>query len=262
MLEIPKIGFGTYRLKGENAYKNTLNALKNGYRHIDTANLYGNEEEIGKAIKDSEIKREDIWITTKIQTKDILKGKEFMLNSVKNSLLKFDTNYIDLVLLHGPTDNFIEAWEIMEEFVMEEKVKRIGVSNYDISHLEIVLENCKISPYCNQFETNPYCNRKRLMEYCFSKNILPVAHTSLVKGEKFMDPKLENYSKETGISKANLLLAWALNKNMIVLPRSSNIEHISQNFLSTQINLSQTHMEHFSNYHEGYTTHPKYIFQN
>jgi diketogulonate reductase-like aldo/keto reductase len=262
MQEIPKLGFGTYRLKGDKAYFSVLEAVKTGYRHIDTASLYGNESEIGKALKQINLKREELWITTKISTKDIRSGKEAMYRSVVNSLTQLATEYIDLVLLHGPTENLLEAWKVLEEImvVLQGKIIRIGVSNFDVHHLETILQNCKTIPYCNQFEINPYLNRDKILEWCLSKKILPVAHTSLVKGEKFSDQKLEMISQSRGISKPHLLLAWGLQNNMTVIPRSSNPEHISENFLSSQVLLSEEDLLHLNNFHEGYSTHPQYIF--
>lgn len=262
MQEIPKLGFGTYRLKGDKAYFSTLEAIKAGYRHIDTASLYGNESEIGQALKQINLNREDLWITTKISTKDIKMGREAMYKSVVNSLTQLNTEYIDLLLLHGPTDNLLEAWKVMEEIleVLQGKIRRIGVSNFDIHHLENILQNCKVIPHCNQFEINPYLNRDKILEWCLSKKILPVAHTSLVKGEKFSDQKLENISQRRGISKAHLLLAWGLQNNMVVIPRSSKPEHISENFSSSKVSLSEDDMEHLNQFHEGYSTHPQYIF--
>lgn len=262
MQEIPKLGFGTYRLKGDMAYFSVLEAVKTGYRHIDTAGLYGNESEIGKALKEINLNREELWITTKISTKDIRNGKEVMYRSVVNSLTQLATEYIDLVLLHGPTDNFLEAWTVLEEIleVFQGKILRIGVSNFDVHHLETILQNCKVIPYCNQFEINPYLYRDKLLEWCLSHNILPVAHTSLVKGEKFSDQKLEKFSQSRGISKPHLLLAWGLQNNMTVIPRSSNPDHIMENFLSSQVLLSEEDLQQMSQFHEGYSTHPQYVF--
>ncbi len=257
-MEIPKIGFGTYRLKGKTVYESVLAALRIGYRHIDTANLYGNEKEIGDAILTSKVKREEIWITTKIKVKDIEKGKDTMRNSVVESLSHLKTEYIDLVLLHGPADE-MKSWKHLEEIYFEtRKIRYIGVSNYDIPHLQEI-KNCKVKPYVNQFEVNPYLDRNYLINYCQRNSIIVVAHSSLVKGEKFFDEKLKALEKEYNISSPKLLLAWALSKNLVVIPRSSKEKHICENFFQMDIDISI--LTQLNTFDENYITHPQYVFQ-
>lgn len=257
---IPKLGFGTYRLKGDTVYNSTLQALKQGYTHIDTANLYRNETEIGKAIKDSRVCRNKLWLTTKIQVKDIRKGKEAILSSIMNSLKELDTEYLDLVLFHGPDEKIVESWKFLEEIFVElkNKIRFIGVSNYDISHLELLLGSCKIKPYANQFEVSPFWNRDELIQYCRNKGIIAVAHTSLVKGEKFNDQKLTQLSQKVKIIEPLLLLAWALHKGLIVLPRSAKVEHIQENMKCLTIQLDSEIMRTLDSFHEDYCTHPQY----
>lgn len=266
MESIPKLGFGTFRLRDDAALNSAICAIKEGYNHIDTANLYRNENEIGKAIKESKISRDKLWITTKIQVKDIKKGKEAIHNSILNSLEQLDTSYLDLVLLHGPVEEkLIESWNILEEIILgqvdglKDKVRFIGVSNYDINHMELLLANCQVKPYANQFEVSPYLNRDDLISYCNEKGIICVAHTSLVKGEKFNDAKLIKLSQELKISEPLILLAWALNKGMVVLPRSSKPGHINENMKCLDVKLSQETMEVLNSFNDGYCTHPQYI---
>lgn len=266
MKNIPKVGFGTYRLRNEVAFNSTLFALKHGYNHIDTANLYCNENEIGKAIKLSEIPRYELWITTKIQIKDIKKGKDAMYKSILNSCEQLGTSYLDLVLLHGPVDELIvESWNALEDIIngdveeMKGKVRFIGVSNYNVDHLDLILRECKIKPYANQFEVSPYLNRDKLISFCNKNNIIVVAHTSLIKGEKFNDERLDILSRQIHLSKSLILLGWALNKGMIVLPRSSNSEHIIENIKCLDIQLDVNTMDILSNFDVGYSTHPQYV---
>ncbi len=266
MDHIPKLGFGTYKLRGDVAFKSTLCALRHDYTHIDTANLYRNEEEIGKAIKESRIERCKLWITTKIQVKDIRKGKDAMLESINNSLSQLGVEYLDLVLLHGPADEMIEStWKFLEEIVLNDlkgKIRFIGVSNYGIKHLEIVLKDCKIKPYTNQIEVNPYYQRNKLRSYCQENGIIVTAYSSLIKGEKFSDTKLEELSQNTKISKPLLLLVWAVDKDMIVLPRSSKEEHIIENMKCLDITLDKKVIQELDGFQNGdsagYCTHPQY----
>lgn len=267
ILNIPKCGFGTYKLSGEIAYTSTLNALHSGYTHIDTANLYKNEVEIGKAIKDSGILRENIWITTKVQIGDIRRGKDAIYDSVVNSLEKLQTGYLDLVLLHGPTDDVVTSWKALEDIVLgnveqlKDKVRYIGVSNYEIRHLNILLISCRIKPYTNQIEVSPYMPRIELVEYCRQKDIIVTAHTSLLKGNKFDDSKLENISNRIKINKPLILLAWALWHDMIILPRSSNLEHIQENIKSLNVKLVDDVVKELDEFHkiDTYCTHPQFV---
>lgn len=258
--QIPVLGFGTYRLKGEIAFKSTLIALKNGYKHIDTANLYKNEDQIGKAIKESGVLRKDLWITTKVQVKDISLGKNAIYNSIMNSFNQLQTDYLDLVLLHGPTDKIKENWLDLEEIYesLKGKIRYIGVSNYNIDDLE-KLKDYKIKPYTNQIEVSPFLNRNELINYCLAKGIIVTAHTSLIKGEKFNDTKLLNLANETGISMSKLLLCWAKQKGLIILPRSSKEEHIKENMECMDIHLDKETMDTLDSFHDGTCTHPKYI---
>lgn len=252
MESIPKCGFGTYCLKNNVGYDCTLYALKNGYNHIDTASLYQNETVIGKAILDSGIDRNKIWITTKINMVDISLGDVAMHNSVLNSLENLNTDYIDLVLLHGPVDGIIlESWMILEDIMLKfhGKIRFIGVSNYDVRHLNIILSNCRIKPYANQIEISPYLNRDELVDLCNGNGIVIVAHSSLTKTKKFNDIKLENISVKTNISKPLILLAWALHHNMVVLPRSSNFEHIKENLGCLDVILDDNVMFELDNFY-------------
>lgn len=273
MQNIPSIGFGTYRLRGDIAYESTLFALKNGYTHIDTATLYGNEEEVGKAIKDSGIKRENLFITTKILLKDIEKGESGIVESIQNSLNKLKVEYLDLVLFHAPpeTDEMVvSSWKVVEKNInhqeggLNNKVKRVGVSNYNINHLKLIFDNCTLKPYCNQIELSPYLQRKELVQFCRDNQIIVVAHSSLVKGEKFntskrKDEKLHQLSIQTGICEAHLLLCWAISKNYVILPRSSKNEHITENLECLNINVSDNVINTLDTFDEGYSTHPKYL---
>ena len=265
MDNIPSLGFGTYRLKEKVAFISTVHALKTGYNHIDTANLYKNEAEIGKAIKECDIKRKDLWLTTKVQVKDIKKGRDGIYKSIMNSLTQLDTEYLDLVLLHGPIPNMIvESWKILEDIVLNElydRVRFIGISNYDIVHLEQLLPTCRIRPYANQFEISPYLNRDKLVEFCKLNGIVPVAHTSLVKGERFNDEKLERLSEKTGLSKSLLLLGWALHHGLTVLPRSSNPDHINENMVCVAIKLDPAIIDELNKFHiiDTHITHPQYL---
>lgn len=268
MEKIPLIGLGTYRLRKDVVISSVTNGLNIGYRHIDTANLYSNEMEIGQVIKNCGIKRNEFWITTKVGLSDIKNGPQTIYASIVNSLKQLNTEYLDLVLLHGPVDGkLMESWAALEEIILgnvinlKDKVRYIGVSNYDIEHLNVMLPTCRIKPYANQFEISPYLNRSELVTFCRENGIIIVAHSSLIKGEKFDDVGLEDISKRIKISKPLILLAWALHHNMIVLPRSSSREHIEENIMCLDIKLGDDVVKELDMFYKisTYCTHPQYI---
>ena len=164
---------------------------------------------------------------------------------------------MDLILLHGPVNTkLIESWIALEEIILgnvenlKNKVRYIGVSNYDVNHLSVIVPICRIKPYANQFEISPYLNRDNLVEYCNKNNIIIIAHTSLIKGNRFNDLKLENISNKTNISKSLILLAWALNNNMVIIPRSSNPVHIKENITSVNIQLNDNILDELNNFYK------------
>lgn len=278
MEKIPRIGFGTYKLHGNTCYDSVICALNCGYRHIDTANLYKNEKDIGDAIKysikHSNIQRSDIWITTKIQIKD-LDTCDTMYNSIKNSLKELDVEYIDLVLLHGPNDiieDIPKTWSFLEDVILgyvedlKDKIRYIGISNYDIKHIEL-LKSSRIKPYVNQFEVNPYLYRNDLIEYCKGNDIIPVAHSSFVFGKKLDDNRLISLSTTLNLSPSKILLGWAINKGLYILPRSSNPAHIKDNIDNVEkikldkdtVDYLDTLYKYDNNTSIGYSIYPKYI---
>lgn len=268
MEHIPLVGFGTYKLQGEIGILSVVFALKNGYNHIDTAHLYYNEKEIGQAILVSGVKRNELWITTKVSPQDINGGVKYIYQSIMNSLKELDTEYLDLVLLHGPVKGKLEeSWIALEEIILgnvpdlKDKVRYIGVSNYDIHHLNVILPICRIKPYANQFEISPYLNRMELVNFCKERQIIVVAHTSLIKGHRFNDARLENISKRINVSKPLILLAWALQHDMVVLPRSSNRQHIRENITCINVELSDEVMNELNEFYKNdvYCTHPQHI---
>ena len=233
-MDIPKIGLGTYLLK-ENTSDAVKKALSLGYRHIDTAFIYKNEELVGQAILESNIPRKELWITTKIWYQDLVKGRNGVIKSIKRSLTRLGVDYIDLVLIHGPTkdaSNILETWKALEDTCLgkiqelKNTVRYIGVSNYKIHHLELILSSpeTQVKPYCNQIEYHPFLKRNDILSYCKEHCIKVVAYCSLVQGEKMSDPILIELSKETGLTIAQILLSWALHKGAIVIPRTF-VEH-------------------------------------
>lgn len=265
-MEIPAFGLGTYKLKnGDDTYEIIKQALQLGYRHIDTASLYCNEKSVGRAIKDSGVPREEIFITTKIQRFDIYKGEKKMIKSVEKSFRNLQVDYIDQVLLHAPLEEKIEeSWKILEQIYQknEGKIKHIGISNFNIGHVQRVLKVCQVKPYTNQVECSPFLLRSQLIDFCRTNSIKIVAHSSLTKGEKFDDPIITQMAQNYNTTPASILLLWGAAKGYTIIPRTSNTEHLVENLgcfdSSTDLTCADIETLDSLDSHQ-FATHPKYI---
>ncbi|TXT64061.1 MAG: 2,5-diketo-D-gluconate reductase A [Promethearchaeota archaeon] len=228
-IKIPSIGFGTWALNGKTAQKAVKWALKAGYRLIDTASMYGNEVEIGKAIKESSIKREELFITTKIW--DSEQGYENTFKAFERSLARLQVDYIDLYLIHWPRTKRLETWRAMEELYKQDNkvVRAIGVSNFTIDHLNELLRNSTIKPVINQVEFSPFLYQKDLLSYCNIHEIKVEAYAPLTRTEKFDNATLQEISKKYGKTVPQILIRWGLEHGLVEIPKSSNKEHIFEN---------------------------------
>lgn len=248
-IDIPKIGFGTSLIEGKECIENIKLALKAGYRHIDTASVYKNEKEIGIAIKESNIPREEIFITSKVW-KDSM-GYENTINSFNNSLKNLQLDYIDLFLIHWPRNNNdklnIETWKALEELYKQKKVRAIGLSNYLKHHLEIILNNCEISPMVNQLEFHPGLIREDTIEFCKEKNIVIEAWAPLGKGKMLQNEDLIRIAEKYNKSVAQLCIRWCLQNNVIPLPKTTNWNRMLDNKDVFDFTISKEDMQFINN---------------
>ncbi len=227
-IEIPCIGLGTYQITSQKKVDTAIHsAFDIGYRLIDTAAAYGNEKEIGKAIKSSNLKRDDIFITTKLDNTS--HGYDRTIKAFETSLEKLDCDYIDLYLIHWPEQDRNESWRAMEKLLEEGKCRSIGVSNYMIKHLDDLLQNSSVAPAVNQVEFNPFVYNPELLNYCNEKNIFVEAYTPITKGRKFNDDEITQLSDKYNKTPAQIMLRWSLQQNVIVIPKSSHPERIKEN---------------------------------
>lgn len=223
---MPVFGLGTWALNESKGKQAILWALEAGYRLIDTAVIYGNEEIVGLAIKESEIPREEIFITTKI----LNQGFENTLNSFEESLQRLNVSYIDLYLIHVPiTDLRLETWKAFEKLYEEGKIRAIGVSNYMIRHLTELLEHFSIIPAVNQVEFSPFIYQKDLLDFCNSNSVILEAYCPLTKGEKLNNQSLIDIGKKYMKSPAQILIRWGLQHSIVQIPRSINKDHLYEN---------------------------------
>jgi len=257
--------FGTYRIKGQEAYNAVKYAFGLGYILVDTAPLYGNESEVGKGIKDSGKDLKEIKITTKISRDDLAKGT--IKDSFFRSLKSLDVNYIDELILHEPIDH-VKNWTSLCELYNNEGrglIGRIGVSNYNKTHLEDIInayekDKSKLHiPSVNQIEVTPFLMRGDLPEFCKNHNIFVVAHSPLTKGEKLNDPNLSELAKTYKTTPAKVLLTWGIQKGYRVIPRSSNTKHIEENLSNNELKINSDDMKIMDKLDCGYATHPKYL---
>lgn len=228
--KIPQLGYGVYLIPNGETEKCVLEALKIGYRHIDTAHVYGNEKEVGSAIKKSGIPREEIFVTSKLWITEYGQGKTIL--QIDKMLKRLDLEYIDLLLLHFPFNDYIGAYKDLEKAYEEGKVKSIGISNFENQKLEELCENAKIKPVLNQVELHPYFQqnnlRKRMEKYNTKIEAwAPLGHamTNIFK-EEIIVKLSQKYKK----SPAQIILRWDIQRGIITIPKSEKPERIKENF--------------------------------
>jgi diketogulonate reductase-like aldo/keto reductase len=251
--EIPVIGLGVWKLvEGEEVENAVKYALDAGYRMIDTAMIYENEAGVGRAIKNSGLAREDIFITTKLWNED--QGYESALKAIDTSLVLLGLDYADLYLIHWPAASDIwagkvvinkreETWKAMEEIYGSGKAKAIGVSNYTIRHLEEMKAYAKIPPMVDQVEFNPFLYQKDLLKYCREHNIVLEAYSPLFHGERLNDEKIGLFAKKYNKSNAQILIRWSLQHGCVVIPKSAHKDRITQNIDVFDFEISSDDME-------------------
>jgi diketogulonate reductase-like aldo/keto reductase len=250
--EIPVIGFGVFRIpEGQEVVNAVKWALAAGYRMIDAAMIYKNEEGVGKAIKESGIPREEIFVTTKLWNTD--QGYESALKAIDVSLTKLGLSYVDLYLVHWPTagdaskgesiNKREETWRAMEEIYKSGKAKAIGVSNYMINHLEEMKKYAKIPPAVNQVEFHPFLYQEELLSYCQKHDIAFEAHSPLIHGEHLNNEIIKSVAQKHGKSEAQILLRWSLQHGAIPIPKSAHQERITENIRVFDFELSDEEMK-------------------
>lgn len=257
---IPSIGYGTSLITGDKCIEIIKTAIQVGYRHIDTACAYRNEVEIGKAIKQSNIERKELFITSKVW-KDSM-GYEETLKSFENTLKNLNLEYVDLFLIHWPKNNDdklnIDTWRALEKIYKEGRAKAIGVSNFLKYHLEIILDNCDIVPAVNQIEFHPGLVRKETIEFCKEKNIVLEAWAPLGKGKMLSNETLLNIAKKYNKSVSQICLKWCLQNDVIPLPKSENMERMKQNLDLFDFEINKEDMNTINNmeFFAGSDMHP------
>ena len=242
--KVPVIGFGTYKLKGNSCKKSVVDALNIGYRHIDTAQIYGNEEEVGKAIQEADVEREEIFLTTKVWKTNL--GQDDVLSSVDRSLNKLKADYVDLLLIHWPVEDvpLEETLEAMDGLRSSGKVRNLGVSNFDVGLLEEAQELSKYPIFTDQVKYNPFEPQKQLTRYCSKNDVLLTAYTPLAKGRVARDRTLQEIGEKHGKTAAQVALRWLIQQDKVIaIPKAAGGDHRSENFDVFDFELSKDEME-------------------
>ena len=248
--KIPQFGYGVFQIpKDDDAEKCVLEALKIGYRHIDTAHAYFNERGVGKAMKKSGIPRKDIFLTSKLWITEY--GEEASYKAIDKMLKRLDTDYIDLLLLHQPFNDYVGAYKAMEKAQKEGKVKSIGISNFYGEQLDDILTKCTVKPAVNQVEAHPYFDQRELIKKLepYGTKIeawYPLGHgdNNLINEPIFV--KLAEKYKKTN---SQVILRWHLQKGFIVFPKS--LTHIKENFEIFDFELTKNEMDEIAKIHKN-----------
>lgn len=250
-IKIPKIAFGTWQIdNGPQAVETIKYALQAGYTHVDTAAVYGNEESVGKAIKASGIERENLFITSKVWNTD--RGYDATLAAFEKTMQLLDTDYLDLYLIHWPAnalqfDNWKDlnagTWKALEYLYQSGKVKAIGVSNFLVSHLEALLETAIVKPMVNQIEFHPGYEQLETVDFCKKQDILVEAWSPMGRGKVLSNEFLVETAAALGITVAQLCIAYALNNDILPLPKSVTPQNISSNLEALSVRLPASVLE-------------------
>ena len=245
-MKMPKLGLGTFRLKEQAAFDSVTMGLDVGYRHIDTAQIYDNEAEVGKAIVHSGVPRNEIYLTTKVWTDSLQRDK--LIPRLKISLQKLKTDYVDLALIHWPSPNdevpVAEYMEALLEAKKEGLTREIGVSNFTIAHLEEAIAAVGVEEIASQqIEVHPFLQNVVVREFCAQHGIPVVAYMPLAYGKVMQEPVLQAIAAKHGTTPALVSLAWVLQSGMSTIPSSTKRENLTSNLQALELSLNAEDMQ-------------------
>ncbi|GAB4326250.1 MAG: aldo/keto reductase [Promethearchaeota archaeon] len=252
---IPVLGLGTWMATGKAAERAVEWALQAGYRHVDTATIYGNEAEVGRAIakfcRESGVSRDEIFVTTKLWNDS--HGRDAALRAIDRSLKALKLSQVDLYLIHWPVPGRrVETWHAMEEILGAEKARAIGVSNFMEHHLDELLPHAEVVPAVNQVEFSPFLYLRDLQKKCEDNGIVVEAYSPLTRGVKLGDPRLVEVANKYGKTPAQVLVRWGLQKGLVVIPKSTSEARIRENADVFDFNLSAEDVASLDALDEGF----------
>lgn len=242
-VKMPQLGYGVYQVSKDECERCVLDALKVGYRHIDTAQSYFNEEEVGNAIKKSGVPRNEIFLTTKVWIEHY--GYEETKKSVYESMQKLKVDYIDLVLLHQPFNDYYGAWRALEDMYAEGKIRAIGISNFSPDRMVDLASFARIKPMVNQVETHPFNQQTEAQEWMKKYGIQIEAWAPFGEGRGglFTNETIAKIAAKYNKSVAQVILRWELQRGIVVIPKSVHIERMEQNLDVFDFTLSEEDMQ-------------------
>jgi diketogulonate reductase-like aldo/keto reductase len=255
-VKMPWFGLGVFESKeGSEVQQAVHYALDSGYRHIDTASIYGNEKGVGQAIKDSGIAREEVFLTTKVWNSD--QGFDTTIQAFEASLNRLEQDYIDLYLIHWPVlEKYQDTWKALEHLYKQQKVRAIGVSNFLVHHLKDLLPNCEIKPMVNQVEFHPRLLQPTLLDFCRSEKIQLEAWSPIMRGRVMEFPELVEIGERYGKSPVQVVLRWDLQHQVVTIPKSARQDRIASNADIFDFELSEAEMSIIDQMDRGERTGP------
>ena len=255
-VSMPLFGIGVWRMEpGRETREAVTLALELGYIHIDTASMYKNEEDVGASVQESNLPRENLFITSKVHTSEV--GYDSTLEAFERSLQKLKLSYIDLYLIHKPVEGFRQnTWKALEKLKKDGICRSIGVSNFSPRHLDEILEICEFIPTVNQIEMNPFLAQKTISEYCRAKNIHITGFCPLARTEKSKDPAIVDVANECGKTWAQVMIRWSLQKQITTIPKSVKPQRIRENSDVFDFELNEKQMQSLDDLDQGFRLRP------
>lgn len=240
---IPQVGYGVYKISDDDAQELVGTALQAGYRHIDTATLYGNERAVGRAVRESAIPRAEVFVTTKVWNDD--QGYDQTLRAFEASAKRLDLGYVDLYLIHWPVpskDLYVETWRALIRLQQEGAVRSIGVSNFNPAHLDRIIKETGHTPVINQVELHPYLSQNQVRAANAQRGILTQAWSPLGRGNGVLaEPAVLAVAQELGRSPAQVVLRWHLERGTVIIPKSAHPQRIADNIALFDFELTEAH---------------------
>ena len=251
-IPMPLLGLGVYLMRsGRETYEAVRAALETGYRLVDTAAVYRNEVDSGRAVRDSGIPREEVFITTKLWNDD--HGYDAAMRAFDASLRRLGTSFIDLYLIHFPVpDVRKESWRALEKILQSGRARSIGVSNYTIRHLKELLGQSGVVPAVDQVEFSPFLYQRDLLEFCRENGIQVEAYAPLTAGRRLHDPHITAIANRHGRTNAQVLLRWAVQHGLVVIPKSAHPDRIAENARIFDFELSSEEVTELDGLHDGF----------